>query len=100
MAEVMVSITGLEFAYTQAPRSMKSTIMSMWLLTVFFGNMITAYIALFADSFGLSGGNFFMFFAILMAIFAVIFAIVAKSYKMNNFMEGSKVIVDPTQELI
>jgi POT family proton-dependent oligopeptide transporter len=100
MAEVMVSITGLEFAYTQAPRSMKSTIMSMWLLTVFFGNMITAYIALFADSFGLSGGNFFMFFAILMAIFAVIFALVAKSYKMNNFMEGSKVIIDPTEELI
>ena len=68
----------------------------MWLLTVFFGNMITAYVALFAESFGLSGGNFFMFFAILMAIFAVIFAIVAKSYKMNNFMEAGGVAVDPS----
>jgi POT family proton-dependent oligopeptide transporter len=96
MAEVMVSITGLEFAYTQAPRSMKSTIMSMWLLTVFFGNMITAYVALFAESFGLSGGNFFMFFAILMAIFSVIFALVAKTYKMQNFMETGDVSVDPT----
>lgn len=90
MAEVMVSITGLEFAYTQAPRSMKSTIMSMWLLTVFFGNMITAYVALVAESFGLSGGNFFIFFAILMAVFAVIFALVAKSYKMRDYMEGIK----------
>lgn len=38
MAEVMVSITGLEFAYTQAPRAMKSTIMSLWLLTITAGN--------------------------------------------------------------
>ncbi|HVI75526.1 MAG TPA: MFS transporter, partial [Anaeromyxobacteraceae bacterium] len=32
--EVLVSVTGLEFSYTQAPRSMKSTIMSIWLVTV------------------------------------------------------------------
>lgn len=99
MAEVMVSITGLEFAYTQAPRSMKSTIMSMWLLTVFFGNMITAYVALFAESFNLSGGNFFIFFAVLMSIFGVIFALIAKNYKMKEFMEGETPIVNPDQEL-
>lgn len=85
MAEVMISITGLEFAYTQAPRSMKSTIMSMWLLTVFFGNMITAYIAK-VNVF--EGGNFFMFFAILMAVFGVVFALIAKNYKMQDFMEN------------
>ncbi len=84
MAEVMVSITGLEFAYTQAPKSMKSTIMSMYLLTVFFGNMITAYIAKINI---FSGGNFFMFFAILMAVFAVIFALIAKNYEMKSYME-------------
>ncbi|MCT4640876.1 MAG: POT family MFS transporter [Bacteriovoracaceae bacterium] len=84
MAEVMVSITGLEFAYTQAPRSMKSTIMSMWLLTVFFGNMITAYISKINV---FDGGNFFMFFAALMAVFALFFAYVAKSYQMKNYME-------------
>lgn len=84
MAEVMVSITGLQFAYTQAPRSMKSTIMSMWLLTVFFGNMITAYIAKINT---FDGGNFFMFFAILMAVFSFVFVWIAKNYVMKDYME-------------
>lgn len=84
MAEVMISITGLQFAYTQAPRSMKSTIMSMWLLTVFFGNMITAYIARINV---FEGGDFFMFFAALMIVFAFVFVWVAKNYKMQDFME-------------
>lgn len=84
MAEVMISITGLQFAYTQAPRSMKSTIMSMWLLTVFFGNIITAWVAK-VNTF--DGGNFFMFFAILMAVFGVIFVWMAKNYVMKDYME-------------
>ena len=42
-AEVMVSITGLEFAYTQAPRKMKSTIMGFWLLSVALGNKIVEF---------------------------------------------------------
>src|SRR3546814_18681616 len=33
MGEVLVSATGLEFAYSQAPRSMKRGIMSFWLLS-------------------------------------------------------------------
>lgn len=41
-SEVMVSITALEFAYTQAPRPMKSFIMSFYLLSVFVGNFFTA----------------------------------------------------------
>jgi POT family proton-dependent oligopeptide transporter len=35
-AEVMVSIVSLEFSYTQAPKSMKSLIMSLWLFAVAF----------------------------------------------------------------
>lgn len=95
MAEVMISITGLEFAYTQAPRSMKSTIMSMWLLTVFFGNMITAYIAK-VNVF--EGGNFFMFFAILMGVFAIVFALIARGYEVKDYMEDGSVVVDPELE--
>jgi len=87
MAEVMISITGLEFAYTQAPRSMKSSIMSIWLLTVFFGNLITAYVAEI-NFFPVASSGYFFFFAILMALFAVIFWWMAKNYKIKNYMES------------
>ncbi|MGA0325551.1 MAG: POT family MFS transporter [Limisphaerales bacterium] len=41
-SEVMVSITCLEFAYTQAPTSMKSVVMAMFLASVSLGNYFTA----------------------------------------------------------
>ena len=37
--EVLVSATGLEFAYSQAPRSMKGVIMAFWTLAVTVGNL-------------------------------------------------------------
>ncbi|WP_390895566.1 POT family MFS transporter [Stieleria tagensis] len=41
-SEVMVSITCLEFAYTQAPKTMKSVVMALFLLSVSLGNVFTA----------------------------------------------------------
>ena len=40
--EVLVSITGLEFSYKQAPLSMKSFIMALFYLAVSMGNLFTA----------------------------------------------------------
>jgi POT family proton-dependent oligopeptide transporter len=87
MAEVMVSITGLEFAYTQAPRSMKSSIMSIWLLTVFFGNLLTAYVSKIAF-WPVGSTGYFMFFAALMGLFAFIFWYMGGQYKFKNYMEN------------
>lgn len=42
--EVMISITGLEFSYTQAPKSMKSVIMAVWLFSVSLGNLFTGIV--------------------------------------------------------
>ena len=39
----MNSATGLEFAYTQAPPSMKSVVQSFWLLTTCVGNIIDIF---------------------------------------------------------
>lgn len=45
MGEVMFSVTGLQFAFTQAPESMKSILTAGWLLTVAFGNLIVVIVA-------------------------------------------------------
>lgn len=37
LSEIFASITGLEYAYTKAPPSMKSFVMAMFLLTSAFG---------------------------------------------------------------
>jgi POT family proton-dependent oligopeptide transporter len=105
LAEVMVSITGLEFAYTQAPKRMKSTIMGFWLLTVALGNVFVAVIssvdiegklkslagdasagAAAAESTAAQGLiYFFWFFAVAMAITAVGFAVRARFYTPKSF---------------
>lgn len=41
-SEIMVSIVGLEFSYTQAPKTMKSLVMGVFFFTVFLGNFLTA----------------------------------------------------------
>jgi POT family proton-dependent oligopeptide transporter len=76
-AEVLVSVTGLEFSYTQAPRSMRSTIMSIWFLTVFLGNLLT-FLVQFVR---LSGAAYFAFFAVLMLAAAFGFRIMARRYQ-------------------
>ncbi len=85
VAEVFISITGLEFAYTQAPKTMKSTIMSFWLLTVALGNQITAIIA---EINIFSGTMFFVFFAVLMLIMAFVFAYLVRGYKVVDYMNA------------
>ena len=46
-AEILISIVCLEFSYTQAPKKMKSLIMGIFLLSVAFGNLITAGINIY-----------------------------------------------------
>jgi POT family proton-dependent oligopeptide transporter len=45
LAEVLISVTGLELAYTAAPRSLKSFVTSLWLMPVFFANLLSSQLA-------------------------------------------------------
>jgi POT family proton-dependent oligopeptide transporter len=75
--EVMLSITGLEFAYSQAPASMKSTLMSFWFLTTFFGNLLTAAVEQISTA---SAASKFYFFAFLMWAISALFAWMSTRY--------------------
>ncbi|MFT4556071.1 MAG: POT-type proton-dependent oligopeptide transporter [Planctomycetales bacterium] len=83
-AEVMVSITGLEFAYTQAPTRMKSTIMGFWLLSVSLGNKLTAVVTKLPDMDLLIS---FWAFAALMGVAAVLFGIRSAFYKYRYYTQ-------------
>lgn len=82
LSEVFVSITGLEFAYTQAPKSMKSILTSLWLLTVFFGNMLTSLVSSLNV---FEGPMFFYFFGLLSILVCLPYYLLTNGYKMRNF---------------
>jgi POT family proton-dependent oligopeptide transporter len=77
IAEVLVSVTALEFAYTQAPPAMKSAIMGVWFVTFFVGNLLTGVVSALNR---FQGVAYFVFFAVLQLVAAVIFALVARWY--------------------
>ena len=75
-AEILVSITCLEFSYTQAPTQMKSLVMSLSLLSVSLGNLFTALVnSVTQDAAGnsaLSGASYYWFFTGCMAVATVL----------------------------
>ena len=84
ISEVMVSITGLEFAYTQAPKRMKSTIMGFWMLTVSLGQVL---VALMASLKNLPPQDFFWIFSALMFGATVLFGIRARFYTIKDYTQ-------------
>lgn len=100
----MVSITCLEFSYTQAPRTMKSFIMAIYLLSVSLGNALTATVneALKnpAISSKLAGANYYWFFAGLMTVTAVVFIFATAFYREQTYIQQEHpVIAEGTEPL-
>jgi len=90
LGEVLVSATGLEFAYSQAPLSMKSAIMAFWSLSVTIGNLWVLVVNagvqnggvidfIKSSGFGLTAFQMF-FFAVFAFAAALVFGLVARSY--------------------
>jgi POT family proton-dependent oligopeptide transporter len=94
-AEVMVSITGLELFYTQAPNRMKSFIMSLYMAAVTIGNLFTSLVNKVIQnpdgSSSLTGAGYFLFFAGAMIATAFVFVLYAVFYKEQRFVQGEGV---------
>ncbi|XP_054887282.1 solute carrier family 15 member 1 [Poeciliopsis prolifica] len=76
--EVLFSVTGLEFSYSQAPSNMKSVLQAGWLLTNAFGNFIVLIVAEIAKL-PKQWTEYVLFASLLMAV-SIIFSIMASYY--------------------
>ncbi len=85
LAEILVSITFLEYCYTQAPSSLKSILMSFYLLAVSLGNGITALVNFLIikpdGSALLTGSSYFVFFTLLMFLATIAFGMFTRGQK-------------------
>lgn len=88
--ETLVSITGLEYAYTQSPKSMKSTMSAIWLLTVAAGNIFVASVNSSISNKGFfsrfAGADYYWFFVGLLAAFLVVYMFVSPRIKERNYV--------------
>jgi len=103
-AEVLVSITGLQYAYTHSPISMKSTMSGIWFLVVALGNLFTGVINNNMANHGffekrLVGANYYWFFVGVILAFVVLFMFVAprlkeRSYITDPYEDENKIAAD------
>ncbi len=92
--EVMVSVTHLEFAYTQAPKKLKSLVMCTYLGAVSLGNMFTAGVNFFIQNpdktVKLQGASYFYFFVFVMLGTALLFVLLARFYKGQTYIQDER----------
>ncbi len=92
-AEVFLSITLLEFSYTQAPNSMKSYVMGLFLASVALGNLFTAIVNFVIKnpdgSSRLSETEYYLFFSATMLASAICYVFVARLYKEKTHIQGA-----------
>uniref|UniRef100_A0A3B5BBU8 Solute carrier family 15 member 1-like n=1 Tax=Stegastes partitus TaxID=144197 RepID=A0A3B5BBU8_9TELE len=90
--EVVFSVTGLEFSYSQAPSNMKSVLQAGWLLTVAVGNIIVLIVAEAAtleDQWAE-----YLLFASLLVFVCIVFSFMAYFYK---YIDPTKIEAQFTQ---
>jgi solute carrier family 15 (oligopeptide transporter), member 1 len=83
VAEILISVTGLELAFVAAPPTMKSFVTACWLAVVFLANLlINAPITRLYSS--MSPGVYFAMLAVAMAVVAVVFIFVAQRFNRES----------------
>jgi len=100
-AEIMVSVTALEFAYTQAPNKMKSLIQAINLLSISLGNVFSAVVNhVIKNPDGTSklpGASYYWFFALAMLATAIFFVPLARWYKPREYIQDEAPAEAPRQ---
>jgi len=87
--EVLVSVTHLEFAYTQAPKKLKSLVMCTYLGAVALGNVFTAKVNFYLERHGRTEitASYFWFFVKVMLVTAVLWLVVSPFYRGRTYIQ-------------
>lgn len=92
LGEIFVSVTALEFSYTQAPNKMKSFVLSFYLLAVALGNLIVIVSTLLLENdegnLKITWASFFLIYTVLMYITFVLFTYLFRNYKDKIYLQG------------
>ena len=94
VAEIMISITMLEFFYTQSPPAMKSVIMAFCMLSISIGNLFTAQVNRIIvredGSVLLPGASYYWFFAGMMLFTAIAYLFWSQGYRGKTYIQGEE----------
>jgi POT family proton-dependent oligopeptide transporter len=99
-SEVLVSVTCLEFSYTQAPKALKSLVMALFLMSVSIGNLFTSAVNFLIQTPDggsvLEGPAYYLFFAAAMALTTVVYIPVASRFPVRSYIQEE----EPEEEAI
>lgn len=99
LGELLLSIPGLQFAFTQAPASMKSVVTAAWFLNNAFGNLIVVIVTEL-DVLNSQKAEYF-FYALVMLVCIIIFTLLAYEYALQdsreNQLSSDMVVLLPNQ---
>ncbi|XP_021365386.1 solute carrier family 15 member 1-like isoform X1 [Mizuhopecten yessoensis] len=98
VGEILFSVSGLSFAYSEAPKSMKSVVQAAWLLTTAVGDLIVVIVAE-AQLLPSQTAEFF-FFAALMTFVSFVFMLMSLFYNYHTTSSSSDPSTDDTTGLI
>ena len=97
--EVLVSITGLEYAYTQSPPSMKSTMTAIWYFTYSVGTFFTTLVNVNIANKGFfsyfTGDKYFWLFVGIMMVFVLIFILVSPYIPEKSYLVDNEISTEP-----
>ncbi len=79
MAELCISVIGLQLAFEEAPDRMKSVITGIWLFTVFLGDMLVAWFARIYTR--MNPGSYFGIMTIMIIVVTILFYFIGKRFE-------------------
>jgi len=90
VAEILVSITCLEYAYTHSPKSMKSTMSALYLLGISIGNYFDSLVNRSIANNGFfaqyTGAKYYWLFIAIISVFFVLYLFVAKRLPEKSYV--------------